>query len=210
MGINTQAVLAEPVSRAARHPLWMLIGAVIGTAAAVGGMAMTEWLVPGAAGSQSLFFPMMLTVMAAGLFRRGLQGVSPVWPLVGFPLIVATIVFLGALVRPTIPPGGGSPSTILLMVILLASIAYSKSQQERPTPEKLRRGILQVTAFLVILVMACVALCVTAYFAPLPAVQAVIPAGVASACGVWLSLSLVAVAWVLTDRISPGGTPAAS
>ncbi|HEX8876972.1 MAG TPA: hypothetical protein VF777_09505 [Phycisphaerales bacterium] len=193
-----------------RHPIWMFIGLIIGLAAAVGGMAITEWIVPGAAGSQSLLFPVITAVMGAALFRRGVQGVHPAWPLVGFPLLVATVVFLSGLVRPTVTSGSTSPIVMLLVTFVLVSIWYVRSRQHQATPQTVRRELLRMVVILAILLAACVALSIAAYSVPWPTVRAAVPAAAASAFGVWFGMALVAVAWVLHDRLSLASEPTAS
>lgn len=188
----------------------MFIGLIIGLAAAVGGMAITEWLVPGAAGSQSLLIPLMTAAMGAALFRRGVQGVPPAWPLVGFPLLVTTVVFLGGLVRPAVTPGSTSPIVMLLATFVLVSIWYVRSRQHQPTPQTVRRELVRMVVILAVLLAACVALSVAAYTTPWPTVRAAVPAAAASAFGVWFGMALVAVAWVLHDRLSLASEPTAS
>lgn len=190
-----------------RHPIWMFIGLIIGLAAAVGGMAITEWIVPGAAGSQSLLFPVITAVMGAALFRRGVQGVPPVWPLVGFPLLVTTVVFLGGLVRPTVIPGSTSPIVMLLATFALVSTWYVRSGQHQPKPQTDRRELVRMVVILAILLAACVALSIAAYAAPWPAVRAAVPGAAASAFGMCFGMALVAMAWVLTDRFSLASEP---
>jgi len=210
MGTVSSSIDPTAATQSLRHPLWMLLGLIIGLAAAVGGMAITEWLVPGAAGSQSLLFPLLTAAMGAALFRRGVQGVPSVWPLVGFPLLVTTVVFLGGLIRPTMTPGGNSPIVMLLASIALVSIWYARSRRHQATPQTIRRELVRMTVILAILFPACVAVSVAAYAAPWPTTRAAVPAAAASALGVWFGMALVAFAWVLHDRLSLAGEPRAS
>jgi hypothetical protein len=202
MDTATQSVDGSKTAPSLRHPVWMLVGLIIGLAAAVGGMAITEWLVPGAAGSNSLLFPMMTAVMGAALFRRGVPNVPKWWALVGFPLLLATMVFLGSLSRASMTPGGGSPFVILLAAIVLTSVAYSKSRRPAPTTEDLRRGLVLMIVILTALVATCIAISVAASVAPWPTVQSALPASAAAAFGVWCGMAIVALAWVVTDRFS--------
>lgn len=188
-----------------RHPIWMFIGAVIGLASAVGGMAITEWLVPGAAGSQSLLIPVMTTAMGATLFRRSVPNLPTWWSLFGFPLLAAIIVFLGALSGAFMP--ATNPAAILIAAVVLASIAFSGERRVKPTPLQVRRGYVVMTGLLAALLPICIAIAVAAYAIPVPQARAALPAAAAYALGVWLSLSLIALAWMVTDRFSLTSQP---
>lgn len=189
-----------------RHPLWMLTGAIIGLATTIGSLALASWFVPGIA-SQALFLPVFTAVLGAMLFRNDENLVPLTWPLIGFPILIGSALYLGGIIQAFSPPGGSGAVLYGVLTIVFGSLAYSHYAKKQPfDAARIRRSLVTTCLMVVGVVVVCVAFTVAAYTAPLPALQSALPAIAAKSFGAWLSIKLLALAWGLSIRIWPSST----
>lgn len=206
MGMHAPSLEALNSAIPQRHPLWMLVGAIVGLGASVASLLLASWLVPGVS-AQMLFLPIFTCCLSAFMFRRGESLVPIVWPLVGFPLLVASALYLGGVLRALSPPGGSPGVSYITLAVVFGSLAYSHYAKKQPFDlARIRRSLVTTCLMVGGVIGVCVAFTIAAYVAPVPALQAALPMVAATSFAAELSMTLVALAWWATIRLWPTET----
>lgn len=207
MGMHVPSLEALNSAVPQRHPLWMLVGAIVGLGASVGSLLLASWFAPGVTAHIFSFLPIFTSCLGALMFRKRESLVPLPWTLVGFPLLVASALYLGGFIRVFSPPGGSKAVLYITLTIVFGSLAYSHYAKKRPLDrDRIRRSLVSTCLMVAGVVVVCASLTIAAYLAPIPALKTALPTIVATSFAAWLSMSLLAMAWVASIRVWPHTT----
>lgn len=193
-----------------RHPLWSLIGAIIGAASTIGAVASIS-----SVSAAFSFGPALLilfsVLVGAGLFRKGVLLTSAWLQLVAFPLVVSSGLFLGGLFIVSAAGSTASNSNgtqLLVIVLVVGSVALSlHSRRMPPRSELVRQMNLLRYVFLAVVFVSIVVLVCAAYLVPVPRLRDIMPYPLGAAFVGWLSMTLLSLAWVASIRLFPKTPP---